>query len=103
MARTQLYYFLYSFVNADNISRNFGCNDEEDFHVTAGVLRLSTKYIIESLRIKAIAHLQTAWPLTLRGWDSREDLGRLNKIYPSSIVCSYLSYWTFFTKQLSRT
>ncbi|KAJ7115905.1 hypothetical protein C8R44DRAFT_880310 [Mycena epipterygia] len=55
---------------------NFGNNDQEDFRVVAGILRLSTKYIVDSLRAKALAHLCIAWPSTLRGWDAREDLAR---------------------------
>ncbi|KAI0915235.1 hypothetical protein AcW1_007097 [Taiwanofungus camphoratus] len=54
----------------------FGNNDREDFRVVSGILRLSTKYLVDSLRAKALAHLCTAWPSTLRGWDAREDLAR---------------------------
>lgn len=55
---------------------NFGNNDQDDFRIVSGVLRLSTKYIIDSLREKAIAHLSMAWPSTLKGWEAREDIGR---------------------------
>ncbi|KAK1221097.1 hypothetical protein PQX77_016144 [Marasmius sp. AFHP31] len=55
---------------------NFGNNGREDFRVVSGILRLSTKYIIEPLREKALAHLSVAWPSTLKGWDAREDVGR---------------------------
>ncbi|KAF9266800.1 hypothetical protein L218DRAFT_921450 [Marasmius fiardii PR-910] len=54
----------------------FGNNDREDFRVVSGVLRLATKYIIEGLREKSLAHLSIAWPSTLKGWDAREDVGR---------------------------
>jgi len=51
----------------------FGSNDPQDFGIVSGILRLSTKYAIDSLRAKAIAHLNIAWPTTLKGWDLRED------------------------------
>ncbi|PPR01688.1 hypothetical protein CVT24_001516 [Panaeolus cyanescens] len=54
----------------------FGNNDEADFRVVSGCLRLSTKYLIDSLREKAIAHLSKAWPSDLKTWDAREDLAR---------------------------
>ncbi|THH14391.1 hypothetical protein EW146_g5936 [Bondarzewia mesenterica] len=44
----------------------------KDFPFLAGVLRLSTKYMIENLRTLCIAHLQCNFPLTLEGWDQRE-------------------------------
>ncbi|KAI0310313.1 hypothetical protein OF83DRAFT_1178679 [Amylostereum chailletii] len=55
---------------------SFGDNDEEDFRVVSGILRLSTKYMFDSLRSKAIAHLGLAWPSTLKGWDAREERAR---------------------------
>ncbi|KAJ7449668.1 hypothetical protein FB451DRAFT_1566972 [Mycena latifolia] len=55
---------------------NFGNNDQEDFRVVSGILRLSTKYIVDSLRTKALAHLCIAWPSTLKGWDAREEVAR---------------------------
>ena len=55
-------------------NRTFGSNDKADFCVTAGILRLSTKYLIDSLRTKALDHLSIAWPSSLKGWDAREDL-----------------------------
>jgi len=55
---------------------NFGDNGFEDFRSVSGILRLSTKYIIESLRAKALAHLSIAWPSDLKAWDVREDLSR---------------------------
>ncbi|KAF9054388.1 hypothetical protein BJ165DRAFT_1337240 [Panaeolus papilionaceus] len=54
----------------------FGNNDEDDFRVVSGCLRLSTKYLIDTLREKAIAHLSLAWPSDLKTWDAREDLAR---------------------------
>ncbi|KAI0259377.1 hypothetical protein BC834DRAFT_906593 [Gloeopeniophorella convolvens] len=51
----------------------FGNNDQDDFVIVSGILRLSTKYAMDSLRSKAIIHLNIAWPTTLKGWDLRED------------------------------
>ncbi|KAJ7281604.1 hypothetical protein C8J57DRAFT_78974 [Mycena rebaudengoi] len=55
---------------------NFGNNDQEDFRIVSGILRLSTKYIVDSLRSKALAHICLAWPSTLKAWDAREDVAR---------------------------
>lgn len=72
-----------------------GNNDREDFRVAAGILRLSTKYIIDSLRSKTLHHLGIAWPSTLQGWDVREELTRAYEaekslhrghMYPSPIA-----------------
>lgn len=72
----------------------FGNNDPVDFRVVSGILRLATKYLVDSLRSKAIGHLSEAWPSTLKGWDAREDAARAselqnglgaNGIYPSPI------------------
>ncbi|GBE86205.1 hypothetical protein BKA93DRAFT_895291 [Sparassis latifolia] len=74
---------------------NLGTNDREDFQVVSGILRISTKYIIDSLRAKALEHLSIAWPLTLKGWDAREDLAHAYELehashrghlYPSPIA-----------------
>jgi hypothetical protein len=74
---------------------HFGNNDQDDFRVVSGILRLSTKYLIDSLRDKAIAHLSKAWPSTLKGWDIREDLARAYemetgtsgaRLYPSPLA-----------------
>jgi len=70
---------------------NFGNNDPADFRMVSGILRLSTKYLVDSLRAKALAHLSIAWPNSLKGWDAREDLARademrsggMSTIYPS--------------------
>ncbi|KAH8979163.1 hypothetical protein EDB86DRAFT_3089392 [Lactarius hatsudake] len=51
----------------------FGDNDPDDFAIVSGILRLSTKYAMDSLRSKAIVHLNVAWPTSLKGWDLRED------------------------------
>ncbi|KZS99886.1 uncharacterized protein LAESUDRAFT_688821 [Laetiporus sulphureus 93-53] len=73
----------------------FGKNDREDFCVVSGVLRLSTKYFVDHLREKALAHLRVAWPSTLKGWDAREDLARAYEcqsgshrghLYPSPVA-----------------
>jgi len=52
----------------------FGNNDRDDFRVISGILRLANKYMIDSLRAEAIAHLSIAWPLSLKGWDVREEI-----------------------------
>jgi len=54
----------------------FKNNDPDDFRVVSGILRLTTKYIIESLRTRALNHLRIAWPTTLKEWDAREDIAR---------------------------
>ena len=43
-----------------------------DFPAIAAVLRLSTKYLVEHLRRRCLARLDTDWPLTLADWDLRE-------------------------------
>ncbi|KAG8215724.1 hypothetical protein J3R82DRAFT_7617 [Butyriboletus roseoflavus] len=43
-----------------------------DFSALSSVLRLSTKYFIEHLRIQCLARLVHDWPTTLAGWDRRE-------------------------------
>ena len=60
----------------DAVSRNFGNNNRDDFQIVSGILRLATKYLIDSLRAKALAHLHIAWPLDLKAWDAREDVLR---------------------------
>ncbi|KAJ7334079.1 hypothetical protein DFH08DRAFT_880102 [Mycena albidolilacea] len=68
---------------------NFGDNDQEDFRVVSGILRLSTKYIVDSLRSKALAHLCIAWPSTLKGWDAREDVARSFEMATSASAGHY--------------
>ncbi|TBU40630.1 hypothetical protein BD309DRAFT_967019 [Dichomitus squalens] len=59
---------------------NFGSHDRRDFVTLSSILRLSSKYLIEeTTREKALAHIRTAWPSTLKGWDLREDLARLHE------------------------
>ena len=80
----------------DNLQRGFGSNDQDDFQKVSGILRLSTKYLCDSLRAKALAHLSIAWPSDLRSWDAREDAARYEvdsenptnsgHIYPTPIV-----------------
>ncbi|KAH0835598.1 hypothetical protein J3R83DRAFT_9323 [Lanmaoa asiatica] len=43
-----------------------------DFSALSSVLRLSTKYFIEHLRIQCLARLVHDWPTTLADWDRRE-------------------------------
>ncbi|KAK7036151.1 hypothetical protein R3P38DRAFT_616721 [Favolaschia claudopus] len=46
----------------------------DDFPAVAAVLRLSTKYIVETLRQRCMHRLELDWPLTLAGWEHREQL-----------------------------
>ena len=75
----------------------FGDNGREDFGYVSALLRLSTKYIVDTLRRKALEHLSEAWPPSLKGWDSREEHARTFELetgrrrafrYPSPIVSS---------------
>lgn len=85
-----------SLSNAHPPDRSFGTNSPADFRIVSGILRLSTKYLCDSLRAKALSHLSVAWPSDLRGWDTREDQARYWElempeqasigIYPSPIV-----------------
>lgn len=80
------------------LCRNFGNNSQADFRVVSGILRLSTKYLCDSLRAKALAHLKLAWPADLKAWDAREDIAREmdvdntaeGHVFPSPIVSVYL-------------
>lgn len=56
--------------------RTFGNNSSDDFRVVSGILRLATKYVFELLRNAALAHLNTAWPSTLKCWELREDIAQ---------------------------
>lgn len=82
--------------------RSFGNNDQDDFRIVSGILRLSTKYIVESLRLKALAHLSTAWPSGLKAWDLREDLSRAyemgvgGQLYPHPMVCFFSHSFTTY-------
>lgn len=73
--------------------RKFGDNGKEDFRIVAGILRLATKYVIDSLRTEALDHLRKAWPSTLKGWDAREEAvggsyGSIEepRFYPNPVV-----------------
>ncbi|KAJ7065857.1 hypothetical protein C8F01DRAFT_1352060 [Mycena amicta] len=50
----------------------FKTPQSSDFPVIAGVLRLSSKYLVEHLRQRCMARLEAEWPSTLAVWDSRE-------------------------------
>ncbi|EGO20518.1 hypothetical protein SERLADRAFT_476777 [Serpula lacrymans var. lacrymans S7.9] len=74
---------------------DFGNNDHTDFRTVSGILRLSTKYLVDTLRTKSLSHLSTAWPSTLKMWDAREDVARAHELttglgvahlYPSPIA-----------------
>ncbi|KIJ19652.1 hypothetical protein PAXINDRAFT_127876 [Paxillus involutus ATCC 200175] len=43
-----------------------------DFSALSSVLRLSTKYFVEHLRVQCLARLAHDWPATLAEWDQRE-------------------------------
>ena len=73
----------------------FGDNNRDDFRVVSGILRLATKYDVEKLRARALAHLMVAWPTSLKAWDQREDVARNYEVetgiprgmrYPSPVV-----------------
>lgn len=78
-----------------------GNNDRQEFRIISGILRLSTKYLIDSLRSKILDHLQVAWPANLEAWDAREDLARAYEaesglhrglMYPSPIVSLFTGF-----------
>ena len=60
-------------------SSNVGTDDPTDCRMVSGILRLASRYLVDSLRAKALAHLSTAWPNPLKGWDAREDLARADE------------------------
>lgn len=73
--------------------RKFGNNDKNDFRVVSGILRLASKYLIDSLRSKALEHLSAGWPSTLKGWDLREKVADESHLdssqyYPFPVVSS---------------
>lgn len=71
---------------------NFGKNDPTDFQVVSGILRLATKYLVDTLRDKTLSHLGLAWPTTLKGWDAREDIARAEELQAgSSAIRTYPS------------
>ncbi|KAF8868011.1 hypothetical protein BD779DRAFT_1473851 [Infundibulicybe gibba] len=43
-----------------------------NFPALAGVLRLSTKYLVEPLRAPHLMHLHCDWPTPLSAWDARK-------------------------------
>ncbi|KAF8631929.1 hypothetical protein AX15_002182 [Amanita polypyramis BW_CC] len=63
---------------------DFGDNGKDDFRKVSGILRLSSKYMIDSLRAKALSHLNMAWPTSLKGWDTREDIARIYEMETGS-------------------
>ncbi|KAH7913041.1 hypothetical protein BJ138DRAFT_1146895 [Hygrophoropsis aurantiaca] len=83
---------LIALYDGPNFGNNYG---PADFQIVSGILRLASKYLVDSLRAKALAHLEIAWPSTLKGWDAREDVARADElqtgpsaasIYPSPIA-----------------
>lgn len=102
MARTYLRTVLRTPRLTHQLPRSFGNNDQDDFRVVSGILRLSTKYLCDSLRAKALVHLSKAWPSDLKAWDMREDVARYEMdsenamsyghVFPSPIVSIELVY-----------
>lgn len=58
-----------------------------DFPILCGVLRLSIKYLVEHLRMECLKLLQHDWPMTLTGWDMRENESvNRDGVYESSVT-----------------
>lgn len=71
------------------LHRKFGNNSREDFRIVSGIIRLASKYELDALRAPALAHLETAWPATLKGWDAREEIAGAHedeRFYPNPVV-----------------
>ncbi|KAF7314478.1 hypothetical protein MKEN_00920800 [Mycena kentingensis (nom. inval.)] len=51
----------------------FSNNSLSDWYYLAGILRLSTKYFINKLRLQAIEYLSRTWSYTLKGHDDMVD------------------------------
>jgi hypothetical protein len=47
--------------------------ETKDFLLIAAILRLSTKYNVDVLRRRALAHISSLYPTTLQEWDLRKD------------------------------
>ncbi|KAJ6616627.1 hypothetical protein B0H10DRAFT_1799065 [Mycena sp. CBHHK59/15] len=47
--------------------------ETKDFLLIAAILRLSTKYNVDFLRRRALAHISSLYPTTLQEWDQRKD------------------------------
>ncbi|KAJ7162302.1 hypothetical protein C8R46DRAFT_903935 [Mycena filopes] len=47
--------------------------ETKDFLLIAAILRLSTKYNVDFLRRRALAHVSSLYPTTLKEWDQRQD------------------------------
>ncbi|KAJ3904607.1 hypothetical protein F5879DRAFT_989066 [Lentinula edodes] len=56
------------------MGRTFHNRSVDDFFYLAGILRLSTKYVISHLRTQAIKHLTQTWSYDLKGHDNMLDL-----------------------------
>ncbi|PCH44082.1 hypothetical protein WOLCODRAFT_77004 [Wolfiporia cocos MD-104 SS10] len=76
----------------------FAKSSAANFCAISGVLRLSTKYMIEHLRQCCLLRLRHDWPSTLAGWDLREKeatdcLGRYapRECYPHPILVIQLA------------
>ncbi|KAF8074996.1 hypothetical protein FPV67DRAFT_1475672 [Lyophyllum atratum] len=64
----------------------FGNNDQEDFRMVSGILRLSTKYIIDFLRARALEHLSMAWPEDLARSHEADVAASSTHLYPHPIA-----------------
>ncbi|KAH9935080.1 hypothetical protein B0H21DRAFT_76663 [Amylocystis lapponica] len=76
----------------------FKQSSAHDFPAIAAVLRLSTKYLIDTLRERCLLRLESDWPSTLASWDGREKqatdaLGRYTprEVYPHPILVIQLA------------
>ncbi|KAK0502426.1 hypothetical protein EDD18DRAFT_691278 [Armillaria luteobubalina] len=61
-------YFLGALYDGLYLMKSFA----SDFARISAVLRLSTKYLVEHLRVQCMVQLTQDWPTTLTGWDLRE-------------------------------
>ncbi|KAF8207978.1 hypothetical protein K438DRAFT_1962244 [Mycena galopus ATCC 62051] len=60
--------------------------ETKDFLLIAAILRLSTKYNVDILRRRALAHISSLYPTTLQEWDLRKDTA-MEALLPA---CMYL-------------
>lgn len=69
--------------------RYFKSPKSNDFAFVSAVLRLSTKYVVETLRTRCLARLELDWPTTLGGWDlrEREALDSKGRYLPREVCC----------------
>ncbi|KAJ7110262.1 hypothetical protein C8R43DRAFT_1042478 [Mycena crocata] len=68
------------------------------FDIIAGVLRMSHKYEVEALRKRALMHISSAYPTTLREWERLHDEGLPE--WSAELQWSYFPL-IFLSRQLS--